>query len=215
MKKLFIRSGVCILLLMGATGMTSSCFGQEQEVEQLALDIQKLTQLKKILQNMIQGVQILTNGYNKVKQVTSGNYSLHEAFLDGLLEVSPSVRKYQRVAGIIRDEGYIIAEYKNAYQRFKNNPVFTLKELDYMGSIYSSLVKQTAQNISELTMVITSGELRMTDDERLSAIDRIYDDTREKLSFFRNFNEKAAQLAAFRENTLENTNTLQKNYGIQ
>lgn len=212
MKKLFIKSSLCMLLLI--VGVTSPCFAQEQELEQLVLDIQKLTQLKKILQNMIQGVQILTNGYNKVKEVTSGNYSLHEAFLDGLLEVSPSVRKYQRIADIIRDEGYIISEYKEAYQRFKKNPVFTLKELDYMGGVYSSLVKQTAQNISELLMVITSGELRMTDDERLSAIDRIYDDTKEKLSFLRNFNGKAARIADARNQALQNSAELQKNYGL-
>lgn len=215
MKKLIIKTTICCLLLLVATASGTSCFAQAQELEQLALDIQKLAQLKKILQNMIKGVEVLTAGYNKVKQVTSGNYSLHEAFLDGLLEVSPEVRKYKRVADIIRDEGYIISEYKNAYNRFKSNPVFTIDELQYMGGVYSSLVKQTVSNINELTMVITSGQLRMTDDERLSAIDRIYDDTRKKLAFLRDFNRQAKQLAAIRIRTLQNTNELNKNYGLQ
>jgi hypothetical protein len=164
---------------------------------------------------MIKGVEVLTAGYNKVKQVTSGNYSLHEAFLDGLLQVSPAVRKYKRVADIIRDEGYIISEYKSAYNRFKSNPVFTIDELQYMAGVYSSLVKQTASNINELTMVITSGQLRMTDDERLSAIDRIYDDTKKKLAFLRDFNRQARQLAAVRMRTIQNTTELKMNYGIQ
>lgn len=215
MKKLIIKTTICCLLLLGATASGTSCFAQAQELEQLALDIQKLAQLKKILQNMIKGVEVLTAGYNKVKQVTSGNYSLHEAFLDGLLEVGPEVRKYKRVADIIRDEGYIISEYKNAYNRFKINPVFTIDELQYMGGVYSILIKQTASNINELTMVITSGQLRMSDDERLSAIDRIYDDTRKKLAFLRDFNRQAKQLAAIRIRTLQNTNELNKNYGLQ
>lgn len=215
MKKLLIKATICSFLLLGGTASGTSCFAQAQELEQLALDIQKLAQLKKILQNMIKGVEVLTAGYNKVKQVTSGNYSLHEAFLDGLLQVSPEVRKYKRVADIIRDEGYIISEYKNAYNRFKSNPVFTVEELQYMAGIYNNLIKQTVSNINELTMVITSGQLRMTDDERLSAIDRIYDDTRKKLSFLRNFNRQANQLSAIRTRALQNTSELKKNYGIQ
>lgn len=215
MKKLLLKSTICCLLLLAGTALNTSCFAQAQELEQLALDIQKLAQLKKILQNMIKGVEVLTAGYNKVKQVTSGNYSLHEAFLDGLLQVSPEVRKYKRVADIIRDEGYIISEYKSAYNRFKSNPVFTIGELQYMAGVYSSLVKQTASNISELTMVITSGQLRMTDDERLSAIDRIYDDTLTKLAFLRGFNRQAKQLATVRIRALQNSNELNKNYGIQ
>jgi hypothetical protein len=215
MKKLLIKSGFCCLLLLGTSAINTKGFAQAQELEQLALDIQKLAQLKKTLQNMIKGIEVLMAGYNKVKQVTSGNYSLHEAFLDGLLQVSPEVRKYKRVADIIRDEGYIIAEYKSAYNRFKNNPVFTIDELQYMAGVYSSLIKQTASNINELTMVITSGQLRMSDDERLSAIDRIYDDTRKKLSFLRSFNQQAKQLAAVRTRTLQNTNELNKNYGLQ
>lgn len=215
MKKLFLKTSLCFLLLTGAPGLMAHCFAQTQELEQLALDIQKLMQLKKILQNMIKGVAVLTAGYNKVKQVTSGNYSLHEAFLDGLLQVSPAVRKYQRVADIIRDEGYIISEYKNAYNNFKSNPSFTVAELQYMSGVYGSLIKQTASNINELTMVMTSGQLRMSDDERLSAIDRIYDDTEKKLSFLRDFNREARQLAASRNRELQNTNELKKNYGIQ
>lgn len=215
MKKLLIKTGICILLLTGSSAVTTHCFAQAQELEQLALDIQKLAQLKKILQNMIKGVEVLSAGYNKVKQVTSGNYSLHEAFLDGLLQVSPEVRKYKRVADIIRDEGYIISEYKSAYQNFKSNPAFSIEELQYMAAIYRSLIKQTASNINELTMVITSGQLRMSDDQRLSAIDRIYDDTGKKLAFLRSFNRQAKQLAAARNQARQNAAELKKNYGIQ
>lgn len=215
MKKLFFKCSICFLLFTGTVAVTSQSFAQVQEAKQLALDIQKLIQLKKILQNMIKGVEILTQGYNKVKQVTHGNYTLHEAFLDGLLEVSPAVRKYRKVADIIRDEGYLITEYKNAFNKFKDARAFTPEEIDYMGGVYGSLIKQTEAIINELTLVITSGKLRMSDGERLSAIDRIYKDIRDKLTFLRGFNLKAEQLAAARNKALQNTSELNKNYGIR
>src|SRR5437879_1265686 len=75
-----------------------------QDLEQLSLDYRKLAGLKSILKQMYTGYAMLNKGYKAVKEVSQGNFSLHEAFLDGLLIVSPAVRKYPRVADIINDQ---------------------------------------------------------------------------------------------------------------
>jgi hypothetical protein len=54
-------------------------------------------------------------------------------------------------------------------------------------------------NLDELAMVITSAKLRMSDDERLQAIDRIFLDVQDKLVFLRDFNSKATSLSLARE----------------
>jgi len=41
------------------------------------------------------------------------------------------------------------------------------------------------KNLDELAMVITAGKLRMSDDERLQAIDRIYASIEDQFSFLR------------------------------
>jgi hypothetical protein len=60
--------------------------------------------------------------------------------------------------------------------------------VDYLASVYGQLNKQSLKNLESLLMVITAGQLRMSDDERLSAIDKIYSDMQEKLLFLRHFN---------------------------
>ena len=42
---------------------------------------------------------------------------------------------------------------------------------------------KSLDNLNELLMIITAGSLRMTDDERIAAIDRIYLDINDKLNF--------------------------------
>ena len=64
-----------------------------------------------------------------------------------------------------------------------------------MGNVYSNLFNKSLQNLDELTMVITAGKLRMSDDERLNAIDRIYIDMGDKLVFLRTFNKENNVLA--------------------
>ena len=54
---------------------------QEQELQQLALDIEKLSELKSMLADMKTAYQVLSRGYDKVKGVTQGNFSLHQIFL--------------------------------------------------------------------------------------------------------------------------------------
>lgn len=169
---------------------------QDQEAMQLILDIEKLAKFKQILQQLYDGYKILETGYNKVKDITSGNYSLHEVFLDGLYLVSPGVKKYQRIVDIIQDQGRLVSGYKNAFALFKSCNVFSSDELNYMGKVYGGLLQKSADNLDALLMVITDSKLRMSDDERLQRIDHIYRDMEDMLAFLRQFNG-STQILAF------------------
>lgn len=174
---------------------------QSAEVQQLILNVEKLSQFKNILKDMKAGYQIISKGYNAVRDISKGNFSLHETFLDGLMAVSPEVRKYHKIAGIIKTQGNILSEYKAAFSRFKSSGQFTIQEVDYMASVYSQLNKQSLQNLEALLMVVTAGELRMSDDDRLAAIDRIFEDMQDKLLFLRHFNAKGIGIS--RQRTME------------
>jgi hypothetical protein len=185
---------------------------QSFEIQQLLLDVAKLAQFKSILSEMYDGYTILTKGYGAVKNLTQGNFNLHEVFLDGLLQVSPEVRKYARVADIITDESSILSEYKKAYSRFRNSGRFSVSELDYISNVYERLTSAALHNAADLADVLTASKLRMSDDERLSAIDRIYSDTNDKLQFLRSFNSRTGILQAQRQKEINETQTLQNLY---
>jgi hypothetical protein len=168
---------------------------QTQEAEQLLLNWEKLTQFKKILQNMYDGYKVLQAGYNAVSDISQGSFSLHKAFLDGLMEVSPMVKKYHRITDIINRQVQIVKEYKSAFKTFTGDKNFTAEELRYIGKVYQNLFSESLQSIEELLTVITSGVLRMSDDERLSAIDRIHEKVEEQFTFLQEFNDDSALLA--------------------
>ncbi len=74
------------------------------------LNIEKLNQLRKILKELKAGYEILFKGYSTIKDLSEGNFKLHEAFLDGLLQVSPAVKNYARVKDIVQAQLAIIKE---------------------------------------------------------------------------------------------------------
>jgi regulatory protein YycH of two-component signal transduction system YycFG len=207
MKKIMIS---CLVL-----SLSLASFGQSQEATQLILNYEKLKQLEKILDNMYTGYKILSQGYNRIKNIAEGNYNLHQIFLDGLYAVNPSVRNYKRIPLIVNYQLMLMKEYKRAYNRFKDDPNFTTSELRYLESVYSFLVKQSLRNIEELTMIITASKLRMSDNERMQAIDRIYLDMENKLSFLRYFNNSTGLLAMQRAKEKGETTTIQKLYEVE
>jgi hypothetical protein len=186
---------------------------QDQDMQQLLLDIQKLGQFKSILTDMEKGYADLSTGYNVVKGIAQGNFNLHEVFLDGLYLVRPAVRQYVRVADILTAEERILSEYKTAYNSFAASNKFNPHELNYMLGVYNQLTKQALQNVTNLLNVITDSKMRMSDAERLNAIDRIYRDINDKLTFLESFNRQTTMLQLQRTKEQNENQTLKNLYG--
>jgi DNA repair ATPase RecN len=207
MKKLLIL----LLLLLPSPKKASA---QAVEIAQLLLNIEKLSQLEEILETLKKGYEILTVGYNTIKDISEGNFKLHKAFLDALLEVNPAVKNYAKVPEIVEYQLALVQQYRNALRRFRQDAHFTASELDYMERVYERLFRQSVRDLDDLLMVITSDKLRMSDDERLKAIDHIHESMRDKLVFLRHFNGNTTILAVQRAREKSDIETLRTVYGI-
>ncbi len=188
-----------IIVILAMCSLAFQVKAQSDEAQQLLLNWEKLAQFKKILQNMYDGYKILHKGYTAVKDISEGNFTLHKSFLDGLLQVNPAVRKYKRIADIINYQLRIAKEYKAAFNQFKEDKQFTIQEIDYLSTVYKNLFEQSLKSLDELAMVIISGKLRMSDDERLQAIDKIYAAVEDQFSFLKDFNSNTAMLSLQRK----------------
>src|SRR5690606_16647559 len=126
-------------LALCGTAVHYKAKAQAQEIAQLVLNIEKLAQLKQILSDLEKGYRILSGGYNTIKNLSEGNFSLHKVFLDGLMEVSPAVRKYYKVAEIVDYQVRLVKEYKAAQNKFLRSGLYTAEELDYIAKVYANL----------------------------------------------------------------------------
>ena len=200
---------------MFVSTVLNTAHAQSDEIEQLLLNVEKLTQFKQILSDMKKGYEVISVGYNSVKDISQGNFSLHKAFLDGLMEVSPTIKKYRKVAEIIAMEVRLVSEYKTAIKRFQRDDNFNPGELDYITGVYANLVKKSLENIDELTTVVTANQLRMSDDERLTAIDNIYKDMEIKVTFLNHFNNSTSALSLQRRNVKNDLKSVGNIYGTR
>jgi len=204
---------LCVGFFIGIQPLRVSA--QEFEIQQLLLNVEKLAQLKSILQKMYDGYEVISKGYQTIKNISEGNFNIHDVFLESLLAVRPAVQKYKRVADIVQYQIQIVKEYQASYSYFKNDKNFTPSEIDYISRVYANLFNQSVNNLDDLLMVVTAGKLRMSDDERIKAIDGIYDSIVEQLGFLRSFNSNAYVLSLQRTKEKKEVDLSRILYGIK
>src|SRR5215831_9734605 len=187
---------------------------QSYEAQQLILDWEKLTQLKNILNDLYKGYQIISEGYEAIKNISQGNFNLHQLFLDGLLKVSPAIQKYKRVADIISNQLQIVKEYRAAWSRFSQGNNFKVDEITYIGHVYNNLINESLKYLDDLITIVTAGKLRMSDDERLKAIDNVFEQSSDQLTFLRSFNNSTALLAVQRNKEQEDVDVSRKLHSV-
>lgn len=203
----------CVMSLLFFLCITRIC-AQSQEAKQLLLDVEKLATLKSILTDLKSGYEIVSAGYNTIKNISEGNFNLHETFLNSLLQISPTVKNYKRIADIIVAQVKIVAEYKTNFRNFQKSDLFSHNEIYYLSKVYSNLINQSVTNLDNLAMVLTAGKLRMSDDERLSAIDGIWKKAEDQIIFMRYFNNSTKILALQRAKEQKDVSTMNQLYDV-
>lgn len=204
-----------LIILVAFVSINKISLAQSAEAQQLLLNVEKLAQMKKILQQLYDGYKILHGGYTAIKNISEGNFSIHKVFLDGLLQVSPAVRNYKRVADIVSYQLRIVKEYRSAFNQFRESGQFTSQEIEQLSKTYRRLFNASLQCLEDLAMVITAGRLRMSDDERLQAIDKIYNEVIDQYSFLQEFNNQSAILSVQREKEKMDIELMKKIHGLE
>jgi len=210
-RKLWIVLAAVVLAVSG-TGVVRA---QEFEIEQLLLDVQKLAQLKQILQNMKDGYQALDTGYSAIRDIAHGSFNLHKAFLDGLLLATPAVRNYPRVLDIVNLQSVMVQKYQSAWSWLGKKSGFRPEQLAMIGQVYSRLLSAGLKDLDDLTNLLTDGTIRASDAERMREIDRIYTGMDEKVTFLDRFSNSTALLAMEQQGVLDEDQTLRQLYGIK
>lgn len=209
-----MRKIIFTMMLVGCMMQLQLASAQSAELQQLMLNIEKLSQLKQILTDLKKGYEIANKGYNTIKDISEGDFNIHQEFLDGLLAVNPALKKYTRAGDIIAFQLSMVSEYKSALGQVQNSGKFSAKQLTYIQSVYDNLFQRSLQDLDELTMVLSAGKLRMSDDERIKAIDRIYIGMQTKVAFLRAFNQRTTALSKQRKSMEHSVDELKKMYEL-
>ena len=128
----------------------------------------------KVLSN--QANQLVNKGVGEqqlTKVYSEKNLLLAKTWYDGLLQVSPAVRDYRRVQMIFQKQTAIINSYATAIEVLRKSSAITPDQLSKMTQVYGALLAQSSHTIEDLSVVMSTSVLKMTDAERMKFIDQL------------------------------------------
>lgn len=207
-----------ILLLMSihlvchAQGL-GEWFNQKQT--QTKYLIEQIAALQVYLGYLKKGYRITKDGLNLIGNIKNGEFNLHANYFTSLKTVNPNIMKYPKIAAILSMQTDIIHQHYSVMATAKESHQFNTAEIDYIKKVFENLEDESEEDMDELQLVITNGQMQMTDDERIREIDKIYNSVQYKYSFSRSFSDRVKSLAEQRKHGNQGAKELGKLYGIQ
>ncbi len=205
------KSIFLFLLVVNSFG----AFSQSQDIEQLKLDLEKLVQMKMMLQSMYDGYNTLASGYNQVSHLTKNNFEMHKKYLEQLLQVAPQIKKYPVIQTILNKQVALLSESSAAYQSYLKSGLFSASDLFETKNQLDQFKSIINKKIDHLNLILTPGGLRMSDQDRLLAIDRIDKDVGDALNSARALVKEQNAVMAVRAQQKKDNNAMRAWYGLK
>jgi len=207
-----ISVSICLVMLMTVQLSQGQTFGEffNQKKTQKRYLLEQIAALQVYIGYAKKGYDIASSGLQTVRDITGGEFSLHSAFIGSLKMVSPAVRKNYKVAEIIEYQIRI----SKAFALVKYNDLLSLPNQSYISDVQAQVILDCGNDLEELLLIITSGKIKMRDEERLTRLDKLYDSMTEKYAFTMDFVGQVSTLIRQAQQQQLWINQLRRNYEI-
>ncbi|MEB2774642.1 conjugal transfer protein TraI [Algoriphagus sp. D3-2-R+10] len=184
----------------------------------VAMDLKIQRQQNKVI--WLQNAQkVLENTMSKLKLDEISNWNekqraLYEQYFDELQQVKSAISSFQRVRDITQKQTLIVSEYKKVWAAIKQDTHFTAAEKEYMAKVYSGLLATTVDNLDQLTLLVKSFTLQMSDGERLTLLNETANRVDQNYRDLQSFNRSNGQLSLQRAKSSNEISIIQNLYGL-
>lgn len=188
-----------MLIAVSPVLVSAQTFGEffNQKKTQKRYLLQQIAALQVYLGYAKKGYEIAGSGLQTVKNITSGEFSLHNDFISSLSAVSPFIRDNVKVAQIVAYQLEIVNGFNSI--RSDVDGFLSASNLAYLLSVRTVVLAECSADLQELILVVTPGLVEMDEQERLIRLDKLYASMQDKAGFTRGFCAELAALSAFRK----------------
>lgn len=213
-----MKRGCCVVVMILFVQISNAQTWDEwfkQKKTQIKYLVQQIAALKVYTDYLEKGYEIAREGLSTINDIKNGDFDLHKGHFDSLKIVNPSVKESFYVADAMIIATKIDDAAKSGLKNVERSKSFTSDEVEYLQWAYENINEQSAADIDELTLLVTNGELQMTDDERLKRVETIYASLQDKYSFVKSFSKQAQILSIQRTKQQSETGMVKEFYGIK
>lgn len=172
--------------------------------------LQQIAAMKLYAGYLKKGYDIANKGITSIKSISKGEFSLHQSYFTSLKIVNPAIANNDKIAQVIAWQLAISKGLHNLSSRDE----LSASDRSYIRQVKLKVLKECEQDIEELLLAMTSGELEMKDDERIKRIDKVYESMKDKYQFMQSFSNGVKIRGLQKEQEQRNNEASKKLYGI-
>ncbi|TCK80899.1 hypothetical protein [Albibacterium bauzanense] len=179
-----MKATLCIIFLFFSLGSQAQTWDEifKQKKTQKKYLLQQILAMKIYAGYLKDGYDIASQGINSIKAFSNGEFTLHGDFFNSLEMVSSVIRENKKIADIVGWQVSIKKEFNlvakvGSYAHHKS----------YVENVKAEVFKQCEFDLDELLLLVSKGELEMSDDERLKRLEKIHQRMQDKFQFTRSF----------------------------
>ncbi|MDD2307127.1 MAG: DUF4141 domain-containing protein [Prolixibacteraceae bacterium] len=163
---------------------------------------------KQIIETSTTAKNMISNFQETVKIYEQG-----KRYYDALKSVNNLVKDARKVQQTILLVGDISDIYVNSFQKMMADDNFSVEELAAIALGYTKLLEQSSAMLSDLKTVTSANGLSMSDAERMSFVDRIYNEVREYKNLVQYYTNKNISVSYLRAKKKNDTDRVMALYG--
>ena len=179
-------------------------------VQKLQTETIWLQDAQRVVENTMSELKL-----NDISSWLQQEKDLYSEYYQELWKIKSYISYYDQVKDIVNKQVLIIKEYNQASANFNKDSHFTASELSTMGKVYAGLLSQSADNISQITLVINSFVTQMTDAQRLKIIDDAGSKIDKNYADILQFDQQNEMISLQRSRDANDLNMVKQLYGIQ
>lgn len=173
----------------------------------------QIAALETYLKAAEKGYDIAQNGLSAISVLKDSDFMQHVLHFQRLEMVTPRVKNYSKVLAIAEMEDRS-EQFRSALMAEKGlNNLLNTQELTSLHQICDDANIEAVKDLEELELLVTDGKLKMTDDERISHIDRLYLEVKNKLRRVVTLAQNIRSLINGRKKQADGTRILEQLYG--
>lgn len=207
-KAIVIAFILFVTISSGKAQTWNEIFKQKQTQQKYLLE--QLAALKLYADYLGKGYEIVHTGLQTVKDISNGEFNLHNAFINSLKKVSPLIRNNSKVSGTIIFQ----LEISKGLNSIENSDQLSISNQAYIQSVRNAIMDACSKDLEELLLIITSGKIEMSDDERIRRLNNVYEAMKDKAAFIQSFTNDINLLIRQMRQERESINQLKNSYGI-
>ena len=206
---------VMAVLTLGGTSAGAQSFSEwfRQKKTQKKYLLAQIAALESYLKLVEKGYDIAGSGLAVITKLKNGDFMQHALHFNRLKRVSPAVKNYSKVLAI--------AEMEDRSEQFRRallsdtslRALLSARELRSLHRFCEDAGKEAEKNLKYLELLVTGEELEMTDDERISHIDELYERVKKQVHAVLKLGGQVRSLMKARKEGARDYGMLERVYG--